>query len=207
MAASAKRTTVIGLVGGIASGKSTVASLLAEMGAEVIDADALVHSILEQPLIVRRLTQEFGEDILADGEKPRIDRRLLGELVFGEDQESADNRAKLESIVHPVTHAEAIRKLRALKESDEPPKAIVVDAPLLLEADWAPMCDLIIFVEAPAALRLERALTRGWSEAHFYKREASQLSIQDKLAAATHKVQAVDLPRLKDELRILWSKL
>lgn len=207
MTASQKRTTVIGLVGGIASGKSTVASLLSEMGAEVIDADALGHGVLEQPLIVRRLTQEFGDDILADGEKPRIDRRLLGELVFGEDQESADNRAKLEAIVHPVIHAEAIRKLRALKESDEPPMCIVVDAPLLLEADWAPMCDLIVFVEAPVSLRLERAMARGWSEAHFYKREATQLSIKEKLAAATHKVQSVDLPRLKDEIRILWSKL
>ncbi|MFN3191069.1 MAG: dephospho-CoA kinase [Aureliella sp.] len=198
--------TVIGLVGGIASGKSTVASVLSELGATVIDADQLGHEVLEQPLIVRRLTQEFGEGILVESDKPRIDRDSLGRLVFGEDPSSQAALQKLEDIVHPVIHAEAIRRLRAIKESDHPPKAVVIDAPLLIEAGWAPMCDIIIFVETPDEVRAQRSILRGWSVEHFRRREATQLSLDEKRQAATHQVNSIDRDMLRRELAALWEQ-
>ena len=89
---------------------------------------------------------------------------------------------------------------------DDPPRAIVIDAPLLLEAGWEPLCDLILFVDAPRSLRLERARQRGWSEAEFDYREAAQRTLDDKRRAATNIVHSTDPKQLRKELRQLWDK-
>ncbi len=179
-----KQPFVIGLVGGVASGKSYVAQVFEDLGAVKIDADVLGHEVLKRPLIARRLRQVFGEQILLDDGS--VDRRKLGTLVFGTQPQAHAARKQLEEIVHPLIHAAAVQELRKFKESTAPPLAVVIDAPLLLEAGWAPLCDAILFIDTPVEVRRRRAVERGWTEQDFGSREAAQLSLQEKRVQATH---------------------
>lgn len=174
---------VIGLVGGIASGKSQIARLLADEGASVIDADQIGHDVLTRPLVACQLARLFGDQILdAQG---KIDRRALGSLVF--ESEGAPQRLQqLQEVVHPLIHAEAVKQLRQLRERERPPQLIVIDAPLLLEAGWAPMCDFIWFIETPIEVRIARSQSRGWSDVHLFTRESQQMPLDAKRAMATH---------------------
>lgn len=175
---------VVGLVGGVAAGKSHVARLFEMKNAKIIDADLLGHEVLKRPLIARRLGQIFGPQILdAEG---RVDRSKLAQLVFGADPSCAARLEQLEKIMHPQIHAAAVRSLRRFQESETPPAVVVIDAPLLLEAGWAPLCDVILFIDTPIELRMQRARERGWSGQQFKDREAAQLSLYQKRAAATH---------------------
>lgn len=179
-----QKTFVVGLVGGIASGKSKIAAMFASLGAAVIDADRLGHDILKLPLIARQLAQQFGPTILDDS--GAINRRELGKLVFGTAPEAAQRLKQLEEVLHPQIHAEAVHELKRLLVSIPRPSAIVIDAPLLLEAKWAPLCDLILFVDTPLEIRRERAAQRGWSAEHFDAREQTQCSLDTKRRSATH---------------------
>ena len=181
---SLQKIFVVGLVGGIASGKSRVAAMFASLGAAVIDADRLGHDILQWPTIVRQLTQRLGPSILNDD--GQIDRRQLSKLVFGSEPDSAQRLKQLEEVLHPQIYAEAVRELKRLLASERRPSAIVIDAPLLLEAQWAPMCDLILFIDTPEEVRRGRAAQRGWSTEHFESREQKQWSLDAKRRAATH---------------------
>lgn len=181
---SHQKTFVVGLVGGIASGKSRVAAMFASLGAAVIDADRLGHDILQSPLISHQLTQLFGPTVLDDA--GGINRRELGKLVFATAPDSAKRLKQLEEVLHPQIYAEAVRELKRLLASDPRPSAIVIDAPLLLEAQWAPLCDLILFVDTPVEVRRGRAAQRGWSTEHFDSREQKQWSLDAKRRTATH---------------------
>lgn len=174
---------VVGLVGGIASGKSQIARLLAAEGASVIDADQIGHDVLTRPLVARHLARLFGDQILDP--QGQIDRRALGSLVFEEDGAS-QRLQQLQEVVHPMIHAEAVKQLRQLNERERPPQLIVIDAPLLLEAGWAPMCDFIWFIETPIEARIARAQTRGWGDVHLFNRESQQMPLDAKRAQATH---------------------
>lgn len=142
------------------------------------------HDILQLPLIVRQLTQLFGPLIL--DEAGGIDRRELGKLVFGTAPESAQRLNQLEEVLHPQIYAEAVRELKRLLASNPRPSAIIIDAPLLLEAEWAALCDLILFIDTPVEVRRDRAAQRGWSTEHFDSREQAQWSLDAKRRAATH---------------------
>ena len=179
-----RKVFVVGLVGGIASGKSQVGKMFESLGGLVIDADKLGHEVLQRPSVANKLSQVFGAKIL-DG-NGQVSRRELGKLVFGEEADSAARRKQLEQIVHPLIHSEALKRLAEARSSPTPPAAVVIDAPLLLEKHWTPMCDVILFIDTPEAVRLERAQQRGWSREHFEARERSQLSLEEKRKAATH---------------------
>lgn len=181
---SRHKVFVIGLVGGVASGKSQVARMFASQGAAVIDADALGHSVLQSPQVAAELGRAFGPDILDSNGS--VDRERLGRLVFGSDAESNERLKQLEHIVHPLIRAQAVKLLQQYQLRGDPPAAIVIDAPLLLEANWAPLCDLILFVDSPTEIRRARALQRGWTAEHFAAREDAQQTLNDKRAAATH---------------------
>ncbi len=186
---------VIGVIGGIASGKSNFTNVMQSLGAEKIDADALAHQVLRRPLIVRRLAQLLGENILTGGE---VDRGKLAAIVFSSDSSSVEALKVLEEITHPAIHAEAVRRLGQLREAGEP-DAVVIDAPLLLEAGWAPMCDAIVFLDTPEHVRLARCQARGWTRAHFDSRENAQLPLEEKRMKATHMVSGeLDAERLRD---------
>lgn len=181
---SPRKVFVVGLVGGVASGKSRVAQGIAAQGGAVIDADRLGHDVLQRPLVAQQLARQFGPLVLAAG--GGVDRQALGSLVFGNTPAAAVALKKLEAIVHPQIRAQAISELTRLRSSQPPPTAIVIDAPLLLEAGWAPLCDVIFFVDTPIEIRRQRALRRGWSDDHFDAREQAQMPLDEKRRAATH---------------------
>ncbi len=174
-------TVVIGLVGGIASGKSLVAEELGRLGAEVLDADRAAHAALAEAEVVGKLVARWGQEVVDEGGK--VDRAALAARVFKQSPEGRTDLEFLESLLHPTIRADFVQRVDEHRRDGAP--AVVIDAPLLLEAGWGPMCDEVVFVDSDRGVRLERALGRGWSEAEFDGREASQLPIPEKKQAAT----------------------
>jgi dephospho-CoA kinase len=201
-----RKLWVIGLVGGIASGKSQVARCFAALGAAVIDADVIGHTVLQRPEVVNRLQERFGTEIVDSSGS--INRRKLGSLVFGDDPAAAARLRQLEAVVHPLIRAESLRLLVGYRTSQQAPVAAVMDAPLLLEAGWDQLCDIILFVDTPEELCLQRAAQRGWDAAHFYARQAAQLSLEKKRQAATHFISgALEEAALRREVAALLRQL
>lgn len=170
---------LIALTGGIAAGKSTVARRLAEHGAVVVDADALVREVQEPgSAVLARIAEQFGDGVIRpDG---TLDRAALGALVFGDD----DAIARLNAIVHPaVRELSQARFAEALAAS---PDAIVVyDVPLLAEGQRTGEWDLVVVAHAPAAQRVRRLQDeRGMSAAEAESRIAAQVSDDARLAIA-----------------------
>lgn len=167
---------VIGVVGGVASGKSFVTVELEKSGARRIDADRLGHRALEDEQVRNFLRDRFGDAIFAPtGE---VDRRALAAQVFGEEPQQRDNLAFLEGVTHPRIKAWMEAQLNSLRREGVP--AAVLDAALLLKAGWDRYCDYVLFVEAPESARIERALARGWSVEQWEAREAAQISLAEK---------------------------
>ncbi len=168
----------VGLTGGVASGKSTVAAVLRELGAVVVDADVLAREVVEPGTPgLEAVVAEFGPEVLTpDG---ALDRARLGAIVFAD----ADRRSSLEAIVHPRVRARA-----AEIEDATPPGVLVVhDIPLLVETGQAGDFDAVLVVDVPEDLQLRRALRdRGWSEGEARSRMAAQATREDRLAVATH---------------------
>ncbi|WP_345750759.1 dephospho-CoA kinase [Microbacterium rhizophilus] len=170
---------LIALTGGIASGKSTIARRLAERGAVVIDADALVRELQRpgQPVLAA-IAAEFGEGVLTpDG---ALDRPALGALVFGH----PDRLARLNGVVHPAVKAESTRRFQAAFATD--PRAVVVyDVPLLAEARGAGEWDRIVVAHAPVEVRVARMVEhRGMSEDEARARVGHQASDEERLKLA-----------------------
>lgn len=170
---------LVALTGGIASGKSTIAAVLASRGAIIVDADQIVRDV-QQPgsEVLQAIAEQFGDDMLAaDG---TLDRPRLGAKVFGD----ADAIAKLNSIVHPAVRAESARQFAAAFATN--PNAVVVyDVPLLVEARVDDPWDLVVVAHAPAALRQQRLIDlRGMDAAAASARISAQVSDDARLAIA-----------------------
>ncbi len=189
----------IGLVGGIASGKSFVANILVELGCASVDADRIGHEVLDDPLVKLQIRQEFGDQVFTPSGS--LDREKLSGVVFSESQgeAAAQRRSQLELIVHPAIRTEALNRIRGFYEMESPPRAIVIDAPLLIEAGWSDTCDEVLFVDTPEPVRRQRALDRGWTETHWAARQRSQMNLEKKRQAATHIVPGDAQP---DDLRV-----
>lgn len=197
-------TPIIGLIGGVASGKSAVAKILAELGALVIDADQLGHEILLNQTVRDELVANFGTNILLLDKT--IDRRALGQLVFGTDSESLARRTRLESIVHPRIRELASARINAAMAADQPPRAIVLDAPLLIEAGWRPMCQHVLFVDSSDASRMARGISRGWTVGQFRQRELAQMPIPEKRKYATMVIDNNGtLAELQQQVAQFWT--
>jgi dephospho-CoA kinase len=167
---------VIGLVGGIAAGKSTVAGQFAARGLCLIDADRLAREAAEDPEVVREVTARLGERFTAGG---RLDRAALAEHVFGD----PDRRRELEAILHPRIRA---RIVHALDQARSAGDSALVDAPLMFETGLSEHCDVVVFVAAPDVVRQARAAGRGWAPDELARREQSQLPLAEKRARADH---------------------
>jgi dephospho-CoA kinase len=168
----------VGLTGGVASGKSTVSAILRELGAVVIDADALAREVVGPGTPgLDAVVATFGPKVL--GPDGALDRGRLGALVFAD----ADRRTALEAIVHPLVRARA-----AELEASAPSGAVVVhDIPLLVETGQAGSFDAVLVVDVPADVQVARAVRdRGWSEDEARARIAAQASREERLAAATY---------------------
>lgn len=172
----------IGLAGGIGSGKSTVASILEDLGAKVISSDRLNHEELNSPEVLRQLVDWWGNRVVApDG---RADRAAIREIVTRDPAQ----RRRLEALMHPRI---AVRRqeLMARYLADPAVRAIVWDSPLLFEAGLADQCDRVIFVEAPREIRLARVLRdRGWTGEDLERFEKSQQPLDFKRERADYLV-------------------
>jgi dephospho-CoA kinase len=169
----------VGLTGGIASGKSTVARLLVGKGALLLDLDELAHAVqAPEGEVWREIVRHFGPDVLCP--EGKIDRGKLGTCVFA-DRKKLD---LLNSIVHPAVFEQWRRRLDEIRKSQ--PEAIVLsDVPLLIEAGLKPMVDLVLLVYLPPEEQIARMMARnGYSREEAARRLASQMPIGEKLAHA-----------------------
>jgi len=195
----------VGLTGGIASGKSTVSAILRELGAVVIDADALAREVVAKGTPgLAAVVEEFGPDLLtADGD---LDRAAMGALVFAD--ESA--RRRLEAIVHPLVF-ERIVDL----ETHAPDGAVVVhDIPLLAESGRAAGpdrggFDAVLVIDAPQDVQVERMVRdRGWTEADALARIAAQATPEDRRAIATYVIENTgSLTDLRRQVEKIYGEL
>jgi dephospho-CoA kinase len=194
----------IGLVGGVASGKSRVARLLADLGAGVLDADRAGHDVLEtHPEVREAIRQRFGPAVLTvDGS---VNRAAVARRVFAAGDQAAEDRDFLERLLHPLIR----KRLESQREkfAAERRPAVVLDAPLLLEAGWGSMCDVVVLVDASREKRLVRARQRGWNEADLDHREAAQWAVDLKRPHA-HVVLPNDGPEqeLRQAVQRFWSE-
>lgn len=200
MAGAPRCVPVIGLIGGIGSGKSHLARELASRRRViVVNADQIGHQLLREPEVKEEIRRVFGDDVF--GPAGEIDRRVLGARVFG--PHSGELRKKLDLIMHPRIGAVMAREVAQARQAPEV-AAVIVDAALLLEAGWETQCDQVVFVESRFADRLDRvARTRGWSAEELKRREASQWSLEEKRNRADAVVDNSASGRGADELEEL----
>ncbi len=167
---------VIGILGGVASGKSFVSRALADLGAGVLDADRAGHEVLRRPETEAAVRRRWGDGVFgADG---HVDRSRLAARVFGESPSAGEDRRCLEQLLHPEIGRRLKQEAERMEAAGCP--AAVLDAPLLIEAGWDRLCSCLVFVDAPRHLRLARGLARGWSEKDFAAREGVQESLDFK---------------------------
>jgi dephospho-CoA kinase len=192
---------LVGLTGGIGSGKSTVADLLTERGAIVIDGDVIARRVVEpgQPALAA-IVERFGAEVLAaDG---TLDRPALAARAFASDED----RKALEAITHPAIGAEFVREM-----SEAPPDAVVInDVPLLVESQKAAErgYEYVIVVEAPRELRLARLEGRGLDRADAEARMAAQATDDERRAVATHLIDnGGTLSDLERQVDAVWGDL
>lgn len=183
---------VIGITGGIGAGKSTVAAAFAAEGCFVCDSDALGAQALQDPAVITQLRAWWGDRIFdADG---RVDRSRLAHVVFAspesrgagsvDERPHTTERKRLESLVHPWIEA---RRAELFAAPPAGTKALVIDAPLLLEAGLDAQCDAIVFVDTPLEARRARVLAgRKWDSAEHSRREAAQWPLDRKRSCADH---------------------
>jgi len=193
----------IGLVGGVASGKSAVARMFADLGAGVLDADRAGHSVLSDDSDVKQAIRgRWGDAVV--GSDGQIDRAKLAACVFASGDAAAGDRQFLEDLLHPRIRARLEDQQRAFAAAGRP--AVVLDAPLLLEAGWRPMCDLVVMVDAPREVRVARAMERGWDEGEFTRREAAQWPVEEKRRQADLVLSnAGSLDKLCRAVRDIWE--
>jgi len=189
----------LGLSGGIGSGKSTVAKILSELGAVVIDADAIAKEVLEPgQLGYENVMLAFGESVLdASG---NIDRKKLANLVF----QDAEKLLKLESIVHPAV----IARVSEIRESLPETSIVVYDTPLLVEKQLQDQFEKVLIVSADEDIRKERLVQRGLDLADIEARMANQATdIQRSAVANLVIINNGSTKELREEVAKVWQQL
>jgi dephospho-CoA kinase len=165
---------VIGLVGGIGSGKSLVAAEFARHRGHVVAADQLGHEALEQPAIRAGIKERWGAAVFGEG--GNVDRRRLGAWVFAD----PDERKALEALVFPFIERRITEEMGAAQRNPDV-AFIVLDAAIMLETGWNRHCDRLVYVDAPRTVRAERlARQRGWTEEDLEAREKAQFPVAEK---------------------------
>ncbi len=170
---------VIGLTGGVGTGKSTVAGMFHDLGATVLDADRIAHSLMKpRTAVCRKIRAEFGKGVLT--REGRIDRKRLGSVVF----HSQRHLRVLCRIVHPAVR-DRIQELLWQLERRNPNGAAVLDIPLLIESGPAYKTDALVVVSAPPSVAARRLKRRsGWSREEFERRSSFQLPLREKIRQA-----------------------
>jgi dephospho-CoA kinase len=187
------RAPVIGLIGGMGSGKSRVADAFARRGGVVISGDRLGHEALREPAVRDRVAACFGRGVL--DENGDIDRHRLGVIVFAE----VGRLRELETLVFPCIERRFEEEVAAARANPEV-CLIVFDAAVLLEAGWNRWCDWVVYVHATRAVRQARlAHQRGWDAKEVQAREAAQMSLTDKVTRADCVVDNSGPPEALDD--------
>jgi len=189
-------------MGGICAGKSTVAGQLAGTGCVVVDADRIVHQLLQTDEVKRELFAAFGEKI-AD-ESGRIDHQKLAQTAFAD----ARKLGRLNDIIHPRVLQQAEELIEKFKQQTEP-VAVVLDMPLLAEIGWHKRCDKLIFVDCEEQIRLERAKKkRFFNKKHLKIRENFQISLDKKAKIADYIISNnSDIPTLTEQVACVLSRI
>lgn len=187
----------VGLTGGIASGKSTVSEIFVELGATIIDADAIAREVVARGTPgLAQIVEAFGPELLTpEGD---LDRPKMAGIVFND----ADELRRLEAITHPLIAAR-------IAEFEQSATGVVIhDHPLLVESGLAPTMDRVIVVDLPEDLQLERAVQRGMSEEDARARMANQATREQRLAAATDVIDnSGSLADLRTQVEALYADL
>lgn len=194
----------IGLLGGIGSGKSTVAQCFVELGASNVDADQIGHEVLLRDDVREAVKKRWGPSVF--DENGWIDRAKLARMVFRNSSDNAQALADLEAITHPKINDELQRRFKQFQTDQVP--LVILDAPVLLKAGWDRFCDHLIFVDCPWVTRVERVAQRGWSADDLKAREAAQTSLELKKARCDHTIDnSIDQEHVRRQVRDLWRIL
>jgi dephospho-CoA kinase len=193
---------IIGLAGGIGSGKSFVARAFAELGCHVIDSDSQVRAAYDQPQVRETLQDWWGSSAFtSDG---NINRPWIAQKVFTDPAQ----KARLEGLIHPIVTA---ARDQEMKEVAPQPSvlAFVWDTPLLFEAGLDRECDVVVFVQTPDALRYSRVgQSRGWGADEWIRRENSQWGLDKKRELSDYIVKnAADAAQVRDQVRELLPRI
>ncbi len=191
---------VIGILGGIGSGKSTVAVQFADLGCAIIEADKIAHDVLDNKDVIDTISTIFGADTLSP--EGTVERSKLAEKVF----EDAELLEKLQSIVHPPVMEQCEQLLARYLAAPSIP-AVVLDVPLLMESGLDRRCNVLIFVESPPSACLQRAREqKGLSPEQIKKREKFQISLDKKRKIAHYIIQNnSDLSGLAEQVAQIYS--
>jgi dephospho-CoA kinase len=190
---------VLGILGGIGSGKSTVAAEFGRLGCAVIQADVIAHEVLQRPDIREQVVRLLGGTVLdVNG---RLDRKRVASIVFAD----CEKLAVLNRIIHPFVMAEVERRLLAYQQDSRVP-AVVLDVPLLVEVGWADRCDRLIFVACDLKTRLARSQTLTLEQ--IQARENFQISLDKKANLADNTIQNdSDLSALAGQIATIFSSI
>ena len=192
---------IIGILGGIGSGKSTVAAEFAKLGCEVINADKIAHELLDESYIKEKIVKLFKKNILDSS--GRIDRKKVAEIVFTD----GEILASLNNIIHPLVLKRTQEFIEKYKSQNHV-KAIVLDMPLLVEVGWHKRCDRLIFVNCEQKLRLQRAKKLGFDENHVKIRENFQISLDNKISLADNTIENnSDLSAIANQVTGIFSNI
>ena len=191
---------LLGIIGGIGSGKSTVSELFRQFGAAVICADDIGHQVLLLPQVKETVQKRWGSAVF--GENGEIDRRKLAAIVFADEKELS----VLKTLTHPFIADEVNRQRKEYERSGV--QLCLLDAPLLLESGWESIVNLIIFVSAPAAERWNRVKGRGWTKTEWKQRESAQFSVEEKSRHSNVLLDnSGDLYKTREQVEVFIRKL
>lgn len=193
---------IIGIMGGIGSGKSTVAGLFGEMGCLVIGSDEQVREAYADPKVRQTLCQWWGTEVM--DEAGQVRRDWIARKIFADPAQ----RIRLEQLLHPWVAARRDQVMRAASD-DAQVLAFVWDTPLLVEAGWDRQCDALVFVKAPREQRLARVRqSRGWDEEELQKREILQTPLDKKEKMSDYVISnTADLEFTRDQVRTVLSRI
>ncbi len=195
----------IGLVGGVACGKSHVAGDFQTLGACVLSGDRVGHQVLHIDHVKQALRQRWGDAVVdAEGE---LCRSALAKIVFSGDRKAMGELAFLESVTHPeITRILEARIAEVGKLGCFP--FVVIDAAVMIKTGWDKLCDELVFVEAPRALRVKRGRLRGLDETQFSAREAAQTPLAEKKASADFVIDNSGTPQQTfQQVQKVWHSL
>lgn len=190
----------VGLTGSIGTGKTTVLDIFRELGAYVIDADSIVHQLLEREDIKRKIAKEFGNVFNAEG---KIDRKKVADIVFSD----KEKKKKLEEIIHPEVFKQINRFFEEVKKKD-PHGVAIAEVPLMIETGSYKNYDIIIVVYASEKVQLERLTKKGLSREDALRRIKAQMPIEEKVKYADIVIENTgSIQKLKKEVKKIYEVL